>query len=254
MATKRSGLNKEKLDSWQSFQRWVDDHSDSAWVFRGLGDIDFPLVPSIGRLRSYSVALEQSVQAAFLRRLPQFMSETSFSPWEIMAIAQHHGVPTRLLDWTTNPLVAAYFASCAQPMIRDMHMTDDPVRATPAHNSVDARIVAVRVTSKNIVNVVDVADPFDIAAPAFVLPKTVSTRIASQSGLFSIHPHPDKPWTEPLSKSDHIFDIQGRYRDFFLRRLFYLGVDPLYMMGGLDGLGARVSWQARRNIGLGAIV
>ena len=244
----------ERSQTWQLFQQWIDDHSSSAWAFRGLGDITFTLTPTVGRIPRYSLAREKSVLAALRRRVSQFASEGTFKDWEYLALAQHHGVPTRLLDWTTNPLVAAYFAASAVPATQQAIIADELISASPDCEFIAARIVAVRVLRSRVIDTDGEPDAFALEDIRFALPRTISNRIGSQGGLFSVHPNPDQAWSEPLANSAHIFDIPGRDRGFFMKRLFYLGIDPLYLMGGLDGLGARISWQARRGIGLGAIV
>lgn len=249
----RTEINRERLQSWQRFQQWIDGHSDSAWVFRGLGDLGFQLVPTIGRIPRYSLSRERAVLASFRRRVPQFVSDVGLNDWEHLALAQHHGVPTRLLDWTTNPLVAAYFAASAQPAPTDVERDGVTIRAVPEPETVDCRIVATRVRHARVIEIDAAADPFGLTDIGFVLPRAVSNRIGSQSGLFSVHPTPDAPWLDPLKRTEDLFDIPGDHRDFFLRRLFYLGVDPLYLMGGLDGLGARAAWQGSRGVGVGAI-
>lgn len=247
-------IGNARLRTWQRFQRWIDDHSDSRWAFRGLGDTRFTLTPTIGRIPNYSLSRERSVLASFRRRVPQFAADLGFNSWEYLALAQHHGVPTRLLDWTTNPLVAAYFAASALPAAHDYELDGKAVRAVPDRATVDCRIVATRVRHARVINTERSDDPFGLTDVGFILPRSISSRIGSQSGLFSIHPNPDEAWRDPLTEPDDVFDIPGTDRDFFLKRLFYLGVDPLYLMGGLDGLGGRLAWQAARGIGLGAII
>jgi hypothetical protein len=52
---------------------------------------------------------------AFKRAARPFVPNPLSSDWEWLALAQHHGAPTRPADWSTSPLVAAWFAATSYP-------------------------------------------------------------------------------------------------------------------------------------------
>lgn len=86
-------------------------------VYRGASEASRPLLTSLDRLGGVNpphtkVELEEHILRNFMRySRPHLDQARSHDEWELLVTAQHHGVPTRLLDWTYSPLVAAFFAS-----------------------------------------------------------------------------------------------------------------------------------------------
>jgi hypothetical protein len=85
-------------------------------VYRGDADSASPLLTSLDKLggTTHSKAdLEEHILRNFIRYSRPYFSTPPVNEWEILVAAQHHGLPTRLLDWTYSPFVAAHFATVA---------------------------------------------------------------------------------------------------------------------------------------------
>jgi hypothetical protein len=85
-------------------------------IYRGASDACRPLLSSLDRLGGVSPPhtkrdLEGHILRNFIRYSRPHLPTAPVNDWEILVAAQHHGVPTRLLDWTYSPLVAAHFAT-----------------------------------------------------------------------------------------------------------------------------------------------
>jgi hypothetical protein len=191
------------------------------------------LLAKIGRTPEfYRFALELRIFANFKRRARQFVNLDMSNKWDILALAQHHGLPTRLLDWTTNPLVAAYFA----------------VTSNPAET--DARVYAMR--APVLVDSEIEPDPFEIADVRSFMPGSLAPRIVAQRGLFTVHPDPTSAWNPPQARlASHRFDIPASARFFFQRKLFQLAIDPAHIKADLDGVCETLAWQFANRVAVG---
>lgn len=230
----RVHIARRRRARWLEFLDFADRHGSAHWLFRGVADAGgHLLVPKVGRNSStYSEPKERALFSIFKRRAVQFLPTAGLNDWDLLAIAQHHGLPTRLLDWTKNPLVAAYFA-----------VTSDPSRTT-------ARVYALQ--GSQVEEADPTTDPFEIDQVRYYIPSALVPRIVAQRGLFTAHPSP----TEELPPTggptgSHLFDIAPDERAFFARRLYGLGIDASHIMADLDGLCAGLSWQFRSGVALG---
>ncbi len=80
------------------------------FVYRGVFDVDFKLISKLQRICAHDLSLEKNILRNFIKYGYAELKETD-SIYQKLALGQHHGLPTRLLDWSYSPLVAAHFAT-----------------------------------------------------------------------------------------------------------------------------------------------
>ena len=111
-------INETRIKNWNELQEklfedsWNPDLSRfrSMYAFRGLSDANFKLKTTLIRLGGDFTELEHHLLRNFSKYAPRNVVEYD-SVWHWLGVAQHHGLPTRLLDWTYSPYVAMHFAT-----------------------------------------------------------------------------------------------------------------------------------------------
>lgn len=199
-------------------------------VYRGVSDSRYQLIPSIGRIPSLKAGdedqrlqREQLLIQDFRKFARPYFESGMPDDWELLAIAQHHGLPTRLLDWSRNPLVAAYFAVES--------LTDS-----------DGGIFTFNISSFTSTAGLD---PFDIDTTMTVELPHVTRRITAQSGVFTLNSDPFVAMEEQPDISPFLvkYVIPADMKKSILLRLHRLGMNRATLFPGAEGVAQHMRWE-----------
>ncbi len=141
-------------------------------IYRGQRE-DWPLLPKIARLTPVdggTLLAEKVTFTEFQQRAINFLARPPDSEWDWLSLAQHHGLPTRLLDWTRNPLCALWFAverPAARAERQGVLWMYKPEEDDFAEKLADS--------------------PFAAGRTMLLEPRHVSPRIRAQEGVFTVH-------------------------------------------------------------------
>lgn len=225
--SERSGEYMEELTikSFVALHEAVEATDDKVMLYRGVKSVSYDLIPKVGRYELFKELSdedmekeEKTILRLFRERAwPAFKSE-GFNTWEILALAQHHGLPTRLLDWSRNPLVAAYFA------VEDKHDGDSLIYAFEHNTFIKTDVKP---------------DPFAQKSIGKFIPHHVTPRITAQTGVFTIHPNARKPFD-----SDRVqrWRIPNDARESIKHTLYQYGIHRASLFPDLDGVAKHIEW------------
>ena len=217
-------MEEYQINSFGDLHNIIDGYKDKTMIYRGVKSADYNLLPKIGRLSPASPSIdkndnEKEILRIFKERALPYLTSVPQTDWDWLALGQHHSLPTRLLDWTSNPLVACYFA-LEEP-------SDTP-----------SLIYAYEI--KWFISVQDNPDPFQYKRVGKFIPRHITARITAQSGIFTIHPNPYEPFTS--DNIDRII-IPNEIRHNLKKTLNTYGINRVSLFPGLDGLARHIQWE-----------
>jgi len=233
----------ELEEFWKKFFQYASDAASRAMpiLFRGEPKAGNPLYPSIGRRIADNVIggitpLEDELMFEFKRlATPLLINNLPSDDFEWLFLAQHYGLPTRLLDWTTNPLVGLFFAVEKDDTFDAiLYIVNTPY--SDQYWLFDPRTADV-IESEQI----GISQMFPLLPKQkeviFLRPKYTDQRYLNQKSVFSCQADPFMPLElENLT----ILEIKKEWKSELRRRLRTMGISHSYLYPGLEGISKEI--------------
>lgn len=204
---------EQAISTLQEFFDTVDSLKHGA--FRGERKASWVLRPKLGRTPPKTSMADELPVLQFRSMATVYVGET-LSDWQWMCLAQHHGVPTRLLDWSLSFPLAAYFA------VQDA--------------SYDGSSAIYALSTSFMFETGDFR-PRDEPGIA-ILPKHSNSRLAAQQGCFTYH---DDPWTPFDSDTLTKYTIHSKLRVEIRNFIVKFGIAHSRVFPDLDGIAEQVN-------------
>lgn len=222
-------MDIRQVFSFEEFNQILTEKNidtDTRYFFRGVKDSNYTLTPSVGRLKFTNPYMdERRMFEIFKNQAISYLNIRPKNDWEWLAIAQHHGLPTRLLDWTTNPLIALWFAS------------EEDEKCDKG----DGKFAIYLLIKKTGIEYQLPDDPFEVKEVKLIGLPHLTSRIKNQFGLFSIQEDPAKEMNTYLHH-DRVrkFEFSHHLKKDFRFKLNLYGINVSTIFPGLDGLAQHI--------------
>ncbi len=238
-------------DSWKTgLSRYRSDYA-----FRGLSDCTYKLKNSFLRNCGLKPELEYHILRNFRKYARTSEPSQVNTQWKSMILAQHHGLPTRLLDWTFSPFVAMHFATTNTEkfdidgviwmvdFVKVNAITPQPLKGMLESEKCNAFTAEMLEAHFDTLQQFD--EIFGSDQAVFFEPPSLDDRIVNQYALFSVISNPTAIFDSWLENHKDIYrriiipkELKWEVRD----KLDQANITERVLFPGLDGL---VSWLKR---------
>ncbi|MDX4066616.1 FRG domain-containing protein [Aliarcobacter skirrowii] len=220
------------IQSFLNFEHDFINKGDEVW-YRGQCTFEWDLIPSFFRLKEDSITTETSLLDIFIQNSSTLLTTPS-NPIDWIFIMQHYGIPTRLLDWTENPLVALYFAveDYRNQIDGSLWLLKPKVLNNKAINIPTIPMYNDKSVSEHMEN----KDAVYAKKPAAILATRNNSRLQIQDGVFTIHMRNGKDIHD--DSSDYLLKIKipASSKEKIYNQLKLLGINKFRLFPELSNI------------------